>query len=885
MSGPDHIITWIRTIMNDLDKTYQPAQKEELWYAYWIAHGFFKSKPDNREPFTIVIPPPNVTGVLHMGHMLNNTIQDILIRKARMEGKNACWVPGTDHASIATEAKVVALLREKGIKKRDISREEFLEHAFAWKEKYGGIILEQLKKLGASCDWDRTRFTMEESLSDAVTDSFITLYNKGLIYRDLKMVNWDPAAQTTLSNEEVIYKDEQNPIYYIQYKLEGADQFLTVATVRPETIPGDVAVCVHPDDERYQPFIGKRVHVPLVNRLVPVIADPYVDMTFGTGVLKITPAHDLNDYEIGKKYNLEVIDCFMPDGTIAPAAGVFVGSDRFVARKAAVKQLAAEGLLLKSDITNNRVGYSERTHVPVEPRLSLQWFVRMDELVKPALENVLNDVIRFYPDRYKNLYKHWLENIRDWPISRQLWWGQRIPAWYLPNGEVAVCKTKEEAVLIFEGRNITFTPEDIRQDEDVVDTWFSSWLWPISVFDGFKDPSNPEIQYYYPTSVLVTGWDIIFFWVARMIFAGYAVRGEKPFHKVYFTGMVRDKLRRKMSKSLGNSPDTLKLIQDYGADGVRFGVMSAAAAGNDLLFDEKQPEQGRNFCNKIWNALRLIQGWVVVEDKMNTNNVLATEWINSRLNQTIAEVHSLFDDFRLSEALMTLYKFIWDDFCSWYLELIKPDYQQPIDRFSRDAALDVMEKMVRLLHPFMPFITEEIWHRISPRAAGESICISTYPQAGKIDKQLIEQAQLAFEIVTNIREVRARAQKKNQEMVDVYWRGNYAVSFAPFSLFICRLARVEKMTQLNDFNPDWKQFMVKGYEFAVNAGNARSADDLALMQKELDYTLGFLESINKKLNNEKFMASAKPEIIENEKKKKEDALQKVSMLKKNLGQD
>lgn len=869
--------------MNDLDKTYQPAQKEEHWYAYWLAHGFFKSKPDNREPFTIVIPPPNVTGILHMGHMLNNTIQDILIRKARMEGKNACWVPGTDHASIATEAKVVALLREKGIKKRDISREEFLEHAFAWKEKYGGIILEQLKKLGASCDWDRTRFTMEESLSDAVLDSFISLHNKGLIYRDLKMVNWDPAAQTTLSNEEVIYKDEQNPIYYIQYKLEESDQYLTVATVRPETIPGDVAVCVHPDDERYQEFIGKKVLVPLVNRLVPVIADPYVDMTFGTGVLKITPAHDLNDYEIGKKYNLEVIDCFMPDGTIAPAAGVFVGTDRFVARKAAVKQLEADGLLLKSEVTNNRVGYSERTHVPVEPRLSLQWFVRMDELVKPALENVLNDVIRFYPDRYKNLYKHWLENIRDWPISRQLWWGQRIPAWYLPTGEVAVCKTKAEAIHVFEGRNLSFTEEDIRQDEDVVDTWFSSWLWPISVFDGFKDPTNPEIQYYYPTSVLVTGWDIIFFWVARMIFAGYAFRGEKPFHKVYFTGMVRDKLRRKMSKSLGNSPDTLKLIEEYGADGVRFGVMSAAAAGNDLLFDEKQPEQGRNFCNKMWNALRLIQGWAIAEDKENAHNVLATEWINSRLNQTIVEVHSLLDDFRLSEALMTLYKFIWDDFCSWYLELIKPDYQQPIDRATRDAALDVMEKMVRLLHPFMPFITEEIWQRISPRAAGESICISAYPQGDVVNEQLVEQANLAFEIVTNIREVRARAQKKNQEMVDVYWKGHYGVSFTPFIHFICRLARVEKMEQLTDFNADWKQFMVKGYEFAVNTGNARSADDLALMQKDLDYTLGFLESINKKLNNEKFVASAKPEVVENEKKKREDALLKIAMLKKNLG--
>jgi valyl-tRNA synthetase len=868
----------------ELEKTYNPAAVEEKWYQYWLSNNFFHSEPDDREPFTIVIPPPNVTGVLHMGHMLNNTIQDILIRKARMEGKNACWVPGTDHASIATEAKVVQMLREQGIKKSDITREEFLKHAFAWKEKYGGIILEQLKKLGASCDWQRTRFTMEESLSEAVIDSFIHLYKKGYLYRDLKMVNWDPAAKTTLSNEEVLYEEQQASLYFIQYKFKNSDEFLPVATVRPETIMGDVAVCVNPNDERYKHLIGKTVIVPLVNREVPVIADEYVDIEFGTGALKITPAHDINDYEIGKKHNLQVIDCFNEDGTVSEAAQVFVGEDRFKARKLAVAKLEEDGLLIKTETITNKIGLSERTRAVVEPRLSLQWFVRMEEMVKPALENVMNDNIQFFPDRFKNLYKHWLENFRDWPISRQLWWGQRIPAWYDEQGNlVAVAKTKEEALAQLASRNSELI--NIHQDEDVVDTWFSSWLWPISVFDGFKDPNNKEIQYYYPTSVLVTGWDIIFFWVARMIFAGYEFRNEKPFHKVYFTGMVRDKQRRKMSKSLGNSPDTLELLAKFGADGVRFGVMSAAAAGNDLLYDDKQPEQGRNFCNKMWNALRLIKGWEVVEGK-HENNEVVINWFETKLNNAIAELENSFEDFRLSEALMNLYKLLWDDFCSWYLELIKPEFGKPIDKFTFDKTVEFYDTLMRLLHPFMPFITEEIWQNLTPRKDAESLCMAAFPKSKIINlkSKILEEADLSFEIISNIRDIRTKAGMKNAATAKCYFNGTDEVSFESFKNSISKLCKLEIFETTADDLKQLKSFVVKGYKFFVNTGTVTdTAAEREKILKEIEYTKGFLASVEKKLSNEKFVSSAPANVLENEKKKREDALQKIKLLEESLG--
>lgn len=868
----------------ELEKTYNPSAVEEKWYQYWLKHNFFHSEPDEREPFTIVIPPPNVTGVLHMGHMLNNTIQDILIRKARMEGKNACWVPGTDHASIATEAKVVQMLRERGIKKSDISREEFLKHAFAWKEKYGGIILEQLKKLGASCDWQRTRFTMEESLSEAVIDSFIHLYKKGYLYRDLKMVNWDPVAKTTLSNEEVLYEEQQTSLYYIKYKLKNSEDFIPVATVRPETIMGDVAVCVNPNDERYKHLVGKTVVVPLVNREVPVIADEYVDIEFGTGALKITPAHDINDYEIGKKFNLPIIDCFEEDGTLSQAAQVFVGEDRFKARKLSIAKLEEDGLLIKTETITNKIGLSERTRAVVEPRLSLQWFVRMEEMVKPALENVMNDNIRFFPERFKNLYKHWLENFRDWPISRQLWWGQRIPAWYAPDGSYTVAKTREEAFKNLQLTMPNLKPDELKQDEDVVDTWFSSWLWPISVFDGFKDPNNKEIQYYYPTSVLVTGWDIIFFWVARMIFAGYEFRNEKPFHKVYFTGMVRDKQRRKMSKSLGNSPDTLELLAKFGADGVRFGVMSAAAAGNDLLYDDKQPEQGRNFCNKMWNALRLIKGWQVADGK-SENNEIVINWFNAKLNNAIAELENSFEEFRLSEALMNLYKLLWDDYCSWYLELVKPEFGKPIDSYTYKRTVDFYDTLMRLLHPFMPFITEEIWQNLMPRADGESLCVASFPKATAINHSstIIEEAELAFQIISNIRDIRTKAGMKNAATAKCYFNGNDEVSFESFKNSISKLCKLEVFESTEEDLKQFKSFVVKGYKFFVDTGTVTDpAAEREKILKEIEYARGFLASVEKKLSNEKFISSAPANVLENEKKKREDALQKIKLLEESL---
>ncbi len=863
----------------ELPTKYDPTQTEDKWYKYWLDLNLFHSEPDEREPYTIVIPPPNVTGVLHMGHMLNNTIQDILIRKARMEGKNACWVPGTDHASIATEAKVVQMLREKGIKKSDLSRDEFMTYAWEWKEKYGGIILEQLKKLGASCDWQRTRFTMEDKLSDAVIEVFIDLYKKGLIYRGLRMINWDPSAKTTLSNEEVIYSEENGQLYFVKYKLKDSEEFLSVATVRVETIMGDVAVCVNPNDERYKHLIGKTVIVPLVNREVPVIADDYVDIEFGTGALKITPAHDVNDYEIGKKYNLEVIDCFNADGTIAEAAQIFIGEDRFKARKLAAEKLEADGLLIKKQDYQNKVGRSERTNAIIEPRLSLQWFVDMKKFFEKnpqVLDDVMTDELKFYPPKFKNTYKHWIDNVRDWCISRQLWWGQRIPAWYDAEGNLAAVAKTEAKAIAMSGK------QGLKQDEDVLDTWFSSWLWPISVFDGFENPNNKDINYYYPTNDLVTAPEIMFFWVMRMIMAGYEWRGEKPFKNVYYTGIVRDKLRRKMSKSLGNSPDPLDLIEKYGADGVRLGMLLCSPAGNDILFDEKLCEQGRNFSNKLWNALRLVKGWEVYEGE-NAENKVAIDWLHSKINKAILELNDSYKEFRLSEALMTLYKLIWDDFCSWYLELIKPDYQKPIDSYTYNKTVELFETLLKLLNPVMPFVTEEIWHLLNTRVEGSSICVAQYPQAGKVDEGLIAEAALTFELITNIRDIRARAGKKNIETVDAFYTGTDAVTFDGFKEKIIKLARLGKLEKVEQDQPGTKTFISKGYKFFILTGEVENAgEEREKLLKELDYAKGFLASVEKKLSNEKFVASAKPEVIENEKKKRDDALSKIAMLEQSL---
>ncbi len=869
----------------ELPTKYDPKLTEDKWYKYWLDLNLFHSEPDEREPFTIVIPPPNVTGVLHMGHMLNNTIQDILVRKARMEGKNACWVPGTDHASIATEAKVVQMLRERGIKKSDLSRDEFLKYAWEWKEKYGGIILDQLKKLGASCDWQRTRFTMEEKLSEAVIEVFIDLYKKGLIFRGLRMINWDPSAKTTLSNEEVLHSEENSQLYFIKYMVKGSDEFISVATVRPETIMGDVAVCVNPNDERYKNLVGKTVIVPLVNREVPVIADDYVDIEFGTGALKITPAHDVNDYEIGKKYNLPVIDCFNEDGTIAEAAQIFIGEDRFKARKLAAEKLEADGLLIKKQDYLNKVGRSERTNAIIEPRLSLQWFVDMKKFFEKnpqVLNDVMNDDIHFYPEKLKNTYKHWIDNVRDWCISRQLWWGQRIPAWYDGEGNFVVAKTHEEALAAFQIGHPTSDIRQLHQDEDVLDTWFSSWLWPISVFDGFENPNNKDINYYYPTNDLVTAPEIMFFWVMRMIMAGYEWRGEKPFKNVYYTGIVRDKLRRKMSKSLGNSPDPLDLIEQYGADGVRLGMLLCSPAGNDILFDEKLCEQGRNFSNKLWNALRLVKGWDIYEGE-NADNKVAIEWLESKINKTILELNSSYTDFRLSEALMTLYKLIWDDFCSWYLELIKPDYQKPIDRYTYDNTVALFETLLKLLHPIMPFITEEIWHLLKDRTEGASICVADYPKAENVNDALIAQAELTFEIITNIREIRAKANKKNTETVDAFYNGNDAIVFSSFNEKIIKLARLGKLEFSKEDVQNAKTFISKGYKFSIVTGEvANAAEEREKLLKELEYAKGFLASVDKKLSNEKFVASAPANVLDNERKKRDDALSKIAMLEKSL---
>lgn len=868
-----------------LPAKYNPTETEAKWYTKWMEKGFFKARVNPaRQPYCIVIPPPNVTGVLHMGHMLNNTIQDVLVRRARMQGKETCWVPGTDHASIATEARVVAMLREKGIRKSDLTREEFLKYAWEWKEKYGGIILEQLKKLGASCDWDRTKFTMDADYYEAVIDVFIDLYNKGYIYRGLRMVNWDPVGKTALSDDEVFYRDVPSKLYYIKYPIEGSDEYITIATVRPETIMADTAVCIHPHDTRYAHLKGKRTIVPLINRSVPIIEDEYVSMEFGTGCLKVTPAHDANDYELGLKHKLEVIDILNEDGTLNEKAVLCVGEDRFEARKKIARALQENGYLVKVEDYTSNVGFSERTDAVIEPRLSMQWFVKMKALTGPALENVLNDNIQLIPAKFKNTYRHWMENVRDWCISRQLWWGHRIPAWYNEHGEYVVAKTEEEAAQQFRAKKIPFTT--LRQDEDVLDTWFSSWLWPIAVFDCsvFKDgnPGNADLNYFYPTNDLVTAPEILFFWVARMIMAGYEYRREKPFNNVYLTGIVRDKLGRKMSKSLGNSPDPLELIARYGADGVRTGMLFSSPAGNDLLFDEKLCEQGRNFANKIWNAFRLVQGWKPENLPQPEENHMANLWFENRLNQAITDLEEQFSRFRISDALLTVYTLIWEDFCSWYLEIIKPEYGKPIDHTTWQAATQFFETLLKVLHPFMPFITEELWHSLKTRADDDYLIVSSWPQAGAVNTHLLEQARFAFQTVSEVRNLRSARGISPRQPLTLYVKKEDALP-AAFVPVICKLANLSGIHPGRPHEKTAVTLLVNTTEFSIPLeGQINIEAERETLLKELNYQRGFLESVNKKLSNERFVAGAPPAVVENERKKKADAEARIKALEEQL---
>jgi valyl-tRNA synthetase len=874
----------------EINKTYSPADAEKKWYPYWLEKKFFRSVPDNRTPYTIVIPPPNVTGVLHMGHMLNNTIQDVLIRSARMKGYNACWVPGTDHASIATEAKVVKLLADQGIKKSDITREEFLKHAWTWKEKYGGIILEQLKQLGASCDWERTRFTMEEALSEAVIDVFIDLHKKGYIYRGVRMVNWDPQGLTAVSDEEVIHKETTSRLVYVKYKIENSDDHIVVATTRPETIMGDTAVCVNPNDKRYTNLKGKRVIVPIVNRAVPLIFDEYVDPEFGTGALKVTPAHDINDFNLGQKYSLPVIDALTPDGKISEAAGAYVGMDRFAARKHVTKDLQEQGLVEKIEDIKNKVGYSERTDAVIEPKLSMQWFLKMDKVSKPALDAVMNGDVNLIPDKFINTYRHWMENVHDWCISRQLWWGQRIPAWYDNSGNTVVAKTKDEAIELLKNKNASVNASDVKQDEDVLDTWFSSWLWPMTVFDpdiikNGWEKANAELKYYYPTNDLVTAPEILFFWVARMIIAGEEYTGKKPFTNVYLTGIVRDKLGRKMSKSLGNSPDPLDLIKKHGADGVRVGMLLSSPAGNDLLFDESYCEQGRNFANKVWNAFRLLKGFEVGSVKQQPAAAEAVSWFGNRLNEQLGIINEHYRKYRMSDALMTTYKLVWDDFCSWYLEAIKPEFidgkGQPIDKATYDASMAYLEDLLKIMHPFMPFITEEIWHLISERKEMDCIIVASWPSFKEPEKKSLDRFEFAKEVIVNLRNIRAKYNLSPKQHLKVSHEGLKENSVA-----------LEVVTKLanSSFSPKGKNgansvveelFMSGGsnYYVAIDTDKDKVKQDLL---KDLDYNKGFLKSVQSKLANEKFVANAKAEIIAVERKKESDALQKIKTIEEQL---
>ena len=865
---------------------YTPQEIESKWYEYWIDNKLFHSEPDAREPYTIVIPPPNVTGMLHMGHMLNNTLQDVLMRRARQKGKNACWVPGTDHASIATEAKVVAKLKAEGIDKASLTREEFLRHAWEWKEKHGGIILKQLRKLGASCDWDRTCFTMDEIRTQSVIKVFVDLYNKGKIYRGVRMVHWDPAAKTALSDEEVIYKESQGKLYYLRYKIEGTDRYIIVATTRPETILGDTAVCLNPDDERYVDIpADARVIVPLVGRSIPVIRDSYVDIGFGTGALKVTPAHDVNDYMLGEKYGLESIDIFNDDGTINDKVGMYVGMDRFECRRIIEADLEKAGLMEKVEPYTNNVGYSERTGVAIEPKLSMQWFMSMEEIAKPATRAVMEDAIKFIPAKYKNTYRHWMENIKDWCISRQLWWGQRIPAYYLPKGGYVVAETAEQALEMARAKtgDATLTASDLRQDEDVLDTWFSSWLWPISVFDGIRNPHNPEIEYYYPTSDLITAPDIIFFWVARMIMAGYEYRGEKPFGNVYFTGIVRDKLGRKMSKQLGNSPDPLDLIAKYGADGMRVAMMLSSSAGNDVMFDEALCEQGRNFGNKIWNAYRLINGWTVDETlTQSDNNALAVEWFRNAFAKALAEIEDNFSSYRISEAFMRIYKLFWDDFSGWYLEMVKPAYGSPADRKTIDATRHYFDMLMRLIHPFMPFVTEEIWQDLAPRAKGESIMYAPAPAVEQWDEALLTRFELVKEAITDIRNVRKQKNiaQKQPLTLKVIADENYPAAYAPVIVKMGNISAIETVTEKD---PAAAAFIVKTTQYFVPLGdNIDREAETKRLTADLEYLEGFLASVMKKLSNERFVNSAPEKVVANERAKKADAEAKIAAIREQL---
>ncbi len=879
---------------SDIPSRYEPDKTEQRWYDYWMEQGFFRSTPDERIPYTIVIPPPNVTGVLHMGHMLNNTIQDILVRRARMQGFNALWLPGTDHASIATEAKVVALLKSQGIEKTDLTREEFMKHAWDWREKHGGIILEQLKKLGASCDWERTCFTMDEHLYESVIDVFIDLYQKGYIYRGVRMVNWDPRALTAVSDEEVNYKEVQSKLYYIRYRVQDATHddldsgagWITIATTRPETILGDTAVCVHPADDRFKNLVGTTVLVPLINRPVPVICDEYVDREFGTGALKITPAHDINDYYIGQKHKLPSVDIFNPDGTLNENAEIHIGEDRFEVRETILQELEIAGNLIKTEDYVNKVGYSERTDAVIEPKLSVQWFCDMQAMAKPALELVMNDTIRFHPAKFKNTYRHWMENVKDWCISRQLWWGQRIPAWYMPDGEFFVAKTAEEAASQASMKFGTpVRPDTLRQDEDVVDTWFSSWLWPISVFDGIRNPENPDIKYYYPTNDLVTAPEIMFFWVARMIMAGWEYRKEIPFRNVYYTGIVRDKLGRKMSKSLGNSPEPLQLIQQYGADGVRVGMLLMSPAGNDLPFDVSLCEQGRNFSNKIWNALRLVNGWKSDESFEQPDYArVSVKWFEARLNAAMLQFEDHFDKFRISDALMTLYKLIWDDFCSWYLEMVKPPYGHPVDAKTISATRTFFDQLMRLLHPFMPFITEEIWHHLSARQPGESIMISPIPAADNQDEDIICRFDFAVEVIIALRNLRANHNIPTKQALTLLVKKNNDEPADPtFDSVVMKLCNIKELGYAEEKIPGAIAMVVRRTEFFIPLGkSAETSEMVAKLQQELEYTQGFLASVHKKLHNEKFVANAKPAVVEVERRKEADAIARIKVLQEQI---
>lgn len=866
----------------EISSKYNPAEVEDKWYSYWMEHKLFRSKPDEREPYTIVIPPPNVTGILHMGHMLNNTIQDILIRRARMEGKNACWVPGTDHASIATEAKVVAKLAAEGIKKSDLTREEFLSHAWEWTHKHGGMILEQLKKLGASCDWDRTCFTMDEKRSESVINVFVDLYNKGLVYRGVRMVNWDPQALTALSDEEVVHKEVNGKLYYLRYKIEGEEAYAVVATTRPETIMGDTAMCIHPDNPKTAHLKGKKVIVPLIGRVIPVIEDEYVDMEFGTGCLKVTPAHDVNDYVLGEKYNLPSIDIFNDNGTLNENGAMYAGKDRFEVRKLIEKDLENAGLIEKTELYTNKVGFSERTNVAIEPKLSMQWFLKMEDIAKPALDAVENDTIKFHPVKYKNTYRHWMENIKDWCISRQLWWGHQIPAYYLPKGGVVVAVTKEEAYQkALQTVDYPLTIDDLRQDEDCLDTWFSSWLWPISVFDGINQPDNPDISYYYPTNDLVTGPDIIFFWVARMIMAGYEYRQSPCFSNVYFTGIVRDIQGRKMSKQLGNSPDPIELMARHGADGVRMGMLLASSAGNDLLFDESLCEQGRNFNNKIWNAFRLVKGWEVNDTNEQPETAkIAINWFGNVLSKTIVELDDLFSKYRLSEALMMVYKLFWDEFSSWYLELVKPAYRQPIDRTTYQATLAFFDSLLRLLHPFMPFITEELWQALNERKPGESITIAQQPKANRVDEKLIADFEITKQIIAGIRTIRLQKNIPNKDELTLQVIGNHD---SRFDTAVAKMANLSSIENLSEKPAATIGFLVGTTEFIVPMSDKMDVEaELKKMKAEREYYAGFLQSVMKKLGNERFVQNAKPEIVENERKKQADAESKIALLEESI---